>query len=209
LAPLVRLFWGSLVSDMMSAHDRRAGQGCNPVMLLVDEGGRTAIPSLAEHITTIRSRDISILLAVQSLSQLETVYGKARAQTLRDNMETQIYYRPTDYATAHYLQERIGRRSAYAHSTTEQQDGRTSESQSEQGIPLLTAQDVQRLKDDEVICFHRSLPPFKLRRMDWRQHPILAKRRSAPAPKVPTLEPLPDLPMLTSAERPHYESPNR
>ena len=59
-------------------------------------------------------------LAVQSLSQLEVVYGKARAQVLRDNMESQLYYRPTDVATARYVEERCGRQSAYAHHTTEQ-----------------------------------------------------------------------------------------
>jgi type IV secretory pathway TraG/TraD family ATPase VirD4 len=56
---------------------------------------------------------------VQSLSQLEVVYGKARAQVLRDNMESQLYYRPTDLATAHYLEERCGKQSAYARHTTE------------------------------------------------------------------------------------------
>ena len=64
-------------------------------MLLIDEAGRTAIPSLADHATTVVGRGISIWLAVQSLSQLEVVYGKARAQVLRDNMESQLYYRPT------------------------------------------------------------------------------------------------------------------
>ncbi len=209
LAPLVRLLWGSLVDGMITAYDRRAGKDCYPVMLLVDEAGRTAIPSLSHHSTTVAGRGISIWLAVQSLSQLEDVYGKARAQVLRDNMETQLYYRPTDQATAQYLETRLGRRSAYAHTTTDQKNGHSSESQSEQAVPLLTAQDVQRLKDEEVICFHRALPPFKLQRMDWRQHPILQKRRSAPAPELPPLAAQADLPMQYGATRPHYVSPNR
>lgn len=209
LAPLVRLLWASLIDEMMDTHDQRAGQDCNPVLLMVDEGGRTPIPSLAAHATTIAGRGISIWLAIQSLGQLDDIYGHARARTLRENMESHIYYRPADIDTAEYLEKRLGRRSAYARSATEQQDGRTSESQSEQAIPLLTAQDVQRLKDDEVIGFHRALPPFKLQRMDWRQYPILQKRRSAPAPDVPELPALADLPILPSAERPYYVSPNR
>jgi type IV secretory pathway TraG/TraD family ATPase VirD4 len=77
-------------------------------------------------------------LAVQSLSQLEIVNGKAHAQVLRDNMESQLYYRPTDVATARYVEERCGRRSAYAHHTNEQQSGHSSEGRSEQAIPLLS-----------------------------------------------------------------------
>jgi type IV secretory pathway TraG/TraD family ATPase VirD4 len=96
LSPLVRLLWGSLIDELVAIYDSRAGVDCHPVMLLIDEAGRTAIPSLAEHATTVGGRGISIWLAVQSLSQLEVVYGKARSQVLRDNMESQLYYRPTD-----------------------------------------------------------------------------------------------------------------
>ena len=175
LSPLVRLLWGSLIDELVTTYDSRAGDGCKPVMLLIDEAGRTAIPSLADHATTVVGRGISMWLAVQSLSQLEVVYGKARAQVLRDNMESQLYYRPTDVATARFVEERCGRRSAYAHHTNEQNGRQASEGRSEQAIPLLSAHDFLRYKDHEVIGFHRALPPFKLERMDWRQHPMLTK----------------------------------
>ena len=103
LSPLVRLLWGALIDELITSFDAKQGIGCQPVLLLIDEAGRTAIPSLADHATTVVGRGITLWLAVQSLSQLETVYGKARAQVLRDNMESQIYYRPTDLATAKYL----------------------------------------------------------------------------------------------------------
>lgn len=209
LAPLARLLWGSLIDEMVSVYDQRAGKDCRPVMLLVDEAGRTAIPSLADHATTVAGRGISLWLAVQSLSQLEVVYGKARAQVLRDNMESQLYYRPAELATARYVEERVGRRSAYAHQTTERQDGPSSESHAEQAIPLLSAYDFLRYRDHEIICFHRALPPFKLERLDWRKHPILQKRRSVPAPEVPALAALANLPMQQSAARTHYVSPGR
>lgn len=208
LSPLVRLLWGSLIDELVSTYDRRAGKDCQPVMLLIDEAGRTAIPSLADHATTVVGRGISIWLAVQSLSQLEVVYGRARAQVLRDNMDSQLYYRPTDVATARYIEERCGRRSAYARHTTEQQNGQTRESHTEQAIPLLSAQDFLRYRDDEVIGFHRSLPPFKLHRMDWRQHPLLQKRRTAPTPELRILPALDDLPSLNAVDRPHYVDPD-
>ncbi len=209
LSPLVRLLWGSLIDELVTTYDQRAGGGCQPVMLLIDEAGRTAIPSLADHATTVVGRGISIWLAVQSLSQLEVVYGKARAQVLRDNMESQLYYRPTDVATARYVEDRCGRRSAYAHHSTEQHGGYTSEGRSEQAIPLLSAHDFLRYQDHEVIGFHRALPPFKLARMDWRLHPILQKRRTAPAPELPTLAPLSDLPVLKGINPSAYRDPDR
>lgn len=209
LSPLVRLLWGSLIDELVSTYDRRAGNDCQPVMLLIDEAGRTAIPSLADHATTVVGRGISIWLAVQSLSQLEVVYGKARAQVLRDNMESQLYYRPTDVATARYVEERCGRQSAYAHQTTEQQGGHTSEGRSEQAIPLLSAHEFLRYQDHEVIGFHRALPPFKLARMDWRQHSMLQKRRLVPPPQLPALPDVADLPMMQGLNRSHYIDPDR
>lgn len=208
LSPLVRLLWGSLIDELVSVYDRRAGKECRPVMLLIDEAGRTAIPSLADHATTVVGRHISIWLAVQSLSQLEVVYGRARAQVLRDNMESQLYYRPTDVATARYIEERCGRRSAYARHTTEQQGGQSSESHAEQAVPLLSAQDFMQYKDHEVIGFHRSLPPFKLERIDWRQAVLLQKRRSVPPPALPALTPLADLPPLQTIDPTLYIDPD-
>src|SRR5947209_6123370 len=167
----------------------------------------TASHMLIPRPTTVVGRGISIWLAVQSLSQLEVVYGKSRAQVLRDNMESQLYYRPSDVATARYVEERCGRRSAYAHHITEQKD-HTSEGRSEQSIPLLSAQDFLRYKDHEVIGFHRSLPPFKLARMDWRRHPMLQKRRSVPPPQLPTLPVVADVPKMQELDRSHYIDPD-
>ncbi len=195
LSPLVRLLWGALIDELITSFDTKQGNGCHPVLLLIDEAGRTAIPSLADHATTVVGRGITLWLAVQSLSQLETVYGKARAQVLRDNMESQIYYRPTDLATAKYLEARLGDTSAYAHSTTAKEGAETSEGLAERPIPLLTAQDILQLTDEEIIGFHRHLPPFRLTRMDWRTQPIFAQRRTLPAPELPHLPELSDLPL--------------
>src|SRR5512147_921893 len=127
LAPLVRLIWGSLIDELISTYDRNHGSGCNPVLLLVDEAGRTSIPMLADQATTVVGRKIYLWISVQSLSQLETVYGRARAMVLRENMESQIYYRPADLQTAKYLEDRLGTRSAFARSKTTHGHDTTSE----------------------------------------------------------------------------------
>ncbi len=194
LSPLVRLVWGSLINELLTTYDDNQGNGCRPVLLLIDEAGRTAIPMLADHATTVVGRGISLWVAVQSLSQLEAVYGSARAHILRDNMETQLYYRPSDIATANYLQERLGKQSAYAYSTTEREGTEPSEGLTEQPIPLLTAQEIMQLKDEEIIGFHRRLPPFTITRMDWRQYPILTHRRNIPPPQLFPLPEIADLP---------------
>ena len=118
LSPLTRLLFGSFIDGLSATYDRKAGAGCRPVLILADEAGRSAIPMLADAATTVLGRRIYLWIAVQSLASLELVYGRTRSQVLRDSIETQLFFRPTDETTANYLSNRLGRRSDYAHSSS-------------------------------------------------------------------------------------------
>src|SRR5512134_4167874 len=107
-------------------------------------------------------------------------------------MESQIYYRPSNQETAEYLERCLGRVSEYAHSQTAREGSAVSLGLSEQGVPLLTAQEIKQMGDEDIIGFHRRLPPFQAKRMDWRHFPVLARRQRISAP------PLSPLPALTS-----------
>ena len=211
-APLVRLLWGTLIDELLTTYDENQGNGCNPVLLLIDEAGRTAIPALADQATTVVGRGIYLWIAVQSLSQLEAVYGNARAQILKDNMEYHLYYPPNDLLTAKHMEHWLGDVSAYAHSTTSKDGEEVQEGLTERAIPLLTAQEIMQQKDEDIICFHRRLPPFTIKRMDWRNHPELRQRRNAPVPQLLPLPQIADLPgeIAQTFRFPHgYIDPDR
>lgn len=169
LAPLVRLLWGSLIDELITTYDSCNGLNCKPVLLLVDEAGRTAIPSLADHATTVAGRSISLWVAIQSLSQLDMVYGRTRSVILRDNMDTQIFYRPSNQDTADYLQRCLGYKSGFASSQSTYKGNQINKGLSEREVPLMTAQAIKQVNDEDIIGFHRGLPPFRARRMDWRR----------------------------------------
>jgi type IV secretory pathway TraG/TraD family ATPase VirD4 len=207
LSPLVRLMWGTLIDGLITTYDKAQGKNCQPVLLLIDEAGRTAIPNLHDSATTVAGRGISLWIAVQSLSQLDAVYGRTRATVLRDNMESQVYYRPSNQETADYLEHCLGRRSDYARSESLRDGTATTEGRSEQGVPLMTSQDIKQLKDEDIIGFHRLLPPFKAKRIDWRNFPALVQRRAIPAPQLAALpvldERLADIALQRKAPFPH------
>lgn len=138
---------------------------------------------------------------MQSLYQLEAVYGRARAHVLRDNMETQLYYRPSDQDTADYLEHALGRVSEYAHSQTKRQGAQETSGLSEQGVPLMTAGEIKQMGDDDIIAFHRNLPPMKLKRLDWRQNQHFIQKRQIKPPQITTLPRLSDIQLRNTDPR--------
>ena len=193
LAPVVRLIFQTLIHDMQTAYDKRPGRtgkekGCYPVLLLLDEAGRVKIPQLYEYATTVVGRQISLWVAIQSISQLD-IYGQANAETLLDNMDTQIFYRQRR-TTARYLEEELGRRSAYSRSQSTREGGYETQGMAEQGVSLMTANQIKQMDDSDILVFHHNFPPFRARRMNWLEHPILRKRHTMPPPALSPLPPL-------------------
>jgi type IV secretory pathway TraG/TraD family ATPase VirD4 len=191
LAPVVRLVFQTLIHDMQTTYDKRSGRtakekGCYPVLLLLDEAGRVAIPKLYEYATTVVGRQISLWVAVQSIKQLDAIYGEANAETLLDNIDTQIFYRQRR-ATAKYLEEELGRRSAYSRSQTSRDGGYETQGMAEQGVFLMTANQIKQMEDSDILVFHHNLPPFRARRMNWLEHPILRQRQAKQPPKLSLL----------------------
>jgi type IV secretory pathway TraG/TraD family ATPase VirD4 len=199
LAPLIRLMVGSLINGMITAAKHLGEEHCKPVLVLADEAGRTAIPSLAEHATTVVSKNISLWVSIQDLSQLETNYGKARAQTLRNNMDTKIFYRQSDETTTQFLERKLQKRSGFAKSETTRPGDEPVDGQSEQAIPLLRSDKIEQMDDTEIIAFHHNLPPLHERRMDWRDFPLLVKRRTMEPVKPQPLPKLPTTPLHTDS----------
>jgi type IV secretory pathway TraG/TraD family ATPase VirD4 len=129
-------------------------------------------------------------------------------------MINKIFYWQSDTETARDIASSLGYRSEFSRSQTLRNGEESSQSLSEQAVPLLTARDINELEADEIIAFHHNRKPIRAKRMDWRNFPILKKRRAILAP---TLKPLPQLDYKlfdTFAQKPEemyneYISPDR
>jgi type IV secretion system protein VirD4 len=191
LAPLVRLLFGSFIDGLTATYDQMEKIGnqhaCRPVLILADEAGRSAIPQLADAAQTVLGRRVYLWIAVQSLSSLEVVYGRGRAQILKDSVETQLYFRPDDLPTAEHLERRFGRHSRFATSHTRYADKEGSEGLSEQGVAVMTAQEIMRASARTVFALHRDNWPMILSRLEYYRDPLLARRAAIPPPTLPTL----------------------
>jgi type IV secretion system protein VirD4 len=193
--PVIRLVMESLMAEMKDYFDEAPGEtaaekGCRDVLYLMDEAGNVGLASLPHDVSTVRSRGISIWAAYQDNAQIESQYGKYKAKALRNNMDAKLFYRQSDFETARDIAESLGYRSAFARSQT-LRDGQTpSEGLSEQGVHVLTPQDINELDPGNVIARFSNRKSIWLKRMDWRAFPTLKKRRAIPPPPVSPLLPL-------------------
>ena len=75
-----------------------------PVRLILDDfASGSTIPDFDKVISVIRSRDISVNLIVQSLTQLETLYDHPTAITIINNCDNLLYLGSQDRETAEYI----------------------------------------------------------------------------------------------------------
>jgi type IV secretory pathway TraG/TraD family ATPase VirD4 len=69
-----------------------------------------------------------------------------------DALDTQIFYRQRR-ATAKYLEEELGRRSAYSRSQTSRDGGYETQGMAEQGVFLMTANQIKQMEDSDILVF--------------------------------------------------------
>jgi len=199
-APLIQLVVSTLIDEMCAVYDDRKGKGCREVLFVLDEAGRTPIAGLPEFVTTVAGRNITLALFYQSLAQPEAIYGAARAKIIIDNLDSILWLRPPvgNRETAKAIEEICGEISRFAHSETAYHGREASEGKSEKAVPVLSAWEVKRMKDDEVVVMYRDVPPFLTHRVDVRNFPHLVARMQlipptlAPLPQAPQIPPLAD-----------------
>lgn len=106
---LINLFYTQALQYLMAAADRQPDSRLPiPVRLILDDfSTNTLIPDFDKIISVIRSREIYVSLIVQSLSQLEGLYGESKAQTIINNCDHCLYLGGTDTRTARYFAEKF------------------------------------------------------------------------------------------------------
>lgn len=109
LHPFANLVFGSLFKELFEyAESLPDGRLPVPLTAICDDfatGGQ--IPDFQHHISIFREKGISVMMLVQSLSQLAAMYGHHGAATIRDNTDNIVYLGGNDMDTAEYISRRI------------------------------------------------------------------------------------------------------
>ena len=108
---LANVFYTQALQLLCSQADTRPdGRLKIPVRIIMDDfASGTRIPDFDKVISVIRSRDISVSLILQSLTQLESMYTHAEALTIINNCDHLLYLGSQDKDTAEFVSYRLCR----------------------------------------------------------------------------------------------------
>ena len=94
------IFYGDAIKSLMDEAEKQGGTLPVPVQILADDFAcGSTINDFDRSISLFRQAGISATIILQSLSQLESIYGRASAQTIRDNCDTIVFFGSTDIET--------------------------------------------------------------------------------------------------------------
>ena len=107
--PFANLLLGTMFKELFEFGESLPGGRLPiPLNVICDDfatGGQ--IPNFQQHISIFREKGISVMMLVQSLSQLAAMYGDDGAKTIQDNTGNLVYLGGNDLNTAYQISSRI------------------------------------------------------------------------------------------------------
>jgi type IV secretion system protein VirD4 len=117
-----------IVNQFMRHFERRpeGDAGLAPVLFLLDEFPRLGRVEAVKGLATLRSKKVTICLLVQSLAQLDFLYGRSYRQVIADNCAYKAVLNATDAETQEYFSRLVGTgdKPKQTNSTSFREDGR-------------------------------------------------------------------------------------
>ena len=143
------------------------------VRLILDEFANIGqIPNFDKLIATIRSREISASIILQSQSQLKTIYKDA-ADTIVGNCDVTLFLGGKEKSTLKEISELLGKETIDSLSQSENRGAQTSHGLSYQklGKELMTQDEIAVMDGGKCILQLRGVRPFFSDKFDITKHP--------------------------------------
>ncbi len=172
---LVTIFLKQVYETLIATAQRHGGKLPVRTNFLLDEfANMPPLKDVTTMITAARSRKIRFTMIIQNFAQLDAVYGKEEAETIRGNCGNIIYLITTELKALEEISKMCGE-------VKSKKEDKTA------STPLVTVSDLQRMKQFEVIILRLRKQPFKTKftpyyKLDWgkkyptAKYPLRAKR---------------------------------
>lgn len=108
MEPIINIFYHQAFSTLCRLADSKEDSRLDvPCRIFFDDCCAYKIPDFDKIMNCIRSREISASLVLQNLSQLDSIYGKSAAASIKAACDTILYLGGQDPETAKYISLRV------------------------------------------------------------------------------------------------------
>jgi hypothetical protein len=161
------------VTQAYNAYGRAGQEGRTPpkrLRIVLDEVANTApIPKLDTWVTAARGLGINLVVATQNLAQLDTVWGREKAETIASGPRVRMFGPGlADEQTLSYIEKISGETALLSETESrnpfllQMPTGRTTQTQ---WRPLVQQQTAREIPPFTGLVFYGSIPPFSV---TWR-----------------------------------------
>ena len=165
---LVTILLKQIYETLIATAQKHGGKLPVRTNFILDEfANMPPLKDVTTMITAARSRRIRFTMIIQNFAQLDSVYGKEDAETIRGNCGNIAYLITTELKALEEISKMCGE-------VKSKKDEKTA------STPLVTVSDLQRMKMFEVIVLRLRKQPFKTKltpnfKIDWGKKYPLAK----------------------------------
>ncbi len=145
---IASMFINDLVNSLTDKADKNPSRALDKdFIILADEmGNMPKLPSISGKISTLRSRKIWMQMAVQSLEQLDEVYGEKVSATIIDNCDIHIFLGCNNDASKTRFAQSMGEKVGITLSANIGNGGIATLSEVTKSIPVVRKSDLDLLK---------------------------------------------------------------
>jgi len=98
-----------IVSQFLTYFEQRSEESPTPILFLLDEFPRLGkVGAIIDGLATLRSKKITICLIIQSLAQLDLIYGTNERKVIADTCSYKAILSATDAETQEYFSRLVG-----------------------------------------------------------------------------------------------------
>mgnify|MGYP002741975203 FL=1 len=184
---IVNLFFSQLINQNTKELPQDNPDLQHQCLLLMDEFtsiGRVEI--IAHSVSYMAGYNIRLFPIIQSVAQLDAVYGKEYARTIITNHALQIIYTPREQQDANEYSEMLGYTTVKRKNVSRGRERSVSES--EERRALMLPQELKGMsQDSEIIIYEGMAHPAKVNKIRYYQDGMFTKRLKG-AVKVASLK---------------------
>jgi type IV secretion system protein VirD4 len=205
LEPLSACFIMQMMSSMVKRATNSPGRRLprDFVFYLDEFCNAGVIPKFTRYISTVRSRGIAFVLAVQDFGQLRDTYGENGRETILANCMTQIVFPGCGLQETRFYSEKLGKTTVQTVSQSERgssqwpSDSTRTYTQGETQRDLMAPNELRTMEEGTLLVFISKYHPLLVQNTPYYQDPeLLAEVRIPYTPSASrvTVTPVPSEP---------------